>query len=323
MCARWLFSEQTHPLIGRLLAGAALLEPPVYLTLTAIHPTRCCAVPSRHIAVHNRDALRDARQRLQQANRSGWGAYVGIGYRVPGLGRYRRGGKTDIRALPALFADVDRPPAAVRPYLDRVPEPGLMLASGAGTHLYWFLRKPTLELQRAGRILTGLAQWLKADSTMTVDQIMRLPGTRNTKPGRSGAHCRVLQQSATCYTLDDFFPYEILSTSPTGRPSRRPSRQQGRRRGHASSQRLNPRLTAAVRRELETHFAATPRPDGWLACHCPFPHQQDRYPGDHAFFRPDIGLFHCFGKHGRYLLKDLAAHLGLSVRAYGGIYLSN
>jgi hypothetical protein len=308
-----------NPLVERLLESASCLQQPAYLTLSVIHPTQRRRVPSRHIAVDDRRAIADALQRIRRTNRMGWGAYVGIGYRSRPLTRYRRGGRSDILALPAIFADIERPPEQVWPLLHTVPEPGLVVASGGGTHLYWFLKRPTPRIRQAEQVLTGLARWLGADTTMTADQIMRLPGSINTKPQRRGARCRVLTTTGTRYSLDDFFPYEILST-----PRRQPAatRTSRRTRARTTARRLNPRLAEAVLHHLRTYYDAIPRGNGWHACLCPFPHRRDRYPGDHAFYRPDIGLFNCFGKHGQYLLKDIADCLGISAVAQGGLYQS-
>ena len=317
---RWRCCNMLNPLVERLLESANRLQQPAYLTLSVIHPTRRQSVPSRHIAAANRPAIADALHRIQLTNRMGWGAYVGIGYRTQPLTRYRRGGRADILALPAIFADIERPPEQVWPLLTTVPEPGLVIASGGGTHLYWFLKQPTRNIRQAERVLRGMALWLHADTTMTADQIMRLPGTLNTKPQRQGARCRLLNSANTSYTLDDFFPYEVLATPrpKIARPRTTPhipSRPKRRRRGQ-----LNPCLADAVLHDLIQRYDATARGNGWYACYCPFPHRHDRYPGDHAFYNPDIGLFNCFGKHGQHLLKDIAACLGISPRTHGGLY---
>lgn len=311
-------------LIERLLDKARYVRQTSYLTFTVIHPTDRRRIPSRHINTRHRHHIRETLQLIQQTNDLGWGAYVGVGYRRAALPRYQRGGKGQLLALPAIFSDVDRPPELVLPLLSQVPRPSLVIASGGGTHLYWFLKRPTTHFKQAERIIKGLARWLEADLSMSTDQIMRLPGTRNTKPKRANALCQVLSSNAVEYELDDFFAYELLH-APLKAQSVQPNDSchvvhRVQRRSSALRQTLNPDLAEAVLRELVHQYGATPKGDGWYACYCPFPHHKDRFPGDHAYYRPDIGLFNCFGKHGQHLLHELASQLGIDVNAWGGIY---
>jgi hypothetical protein len=311
-----------NPLMMRLLEKSTHLRQPTFITFTMIHPTdRKRRVPSRHVPSCNINEIYKTLDLIRESNAKGWGAYVGIAYRKSQLPRYQRGGKEDILALPAIFADVDRDPNTVLPMLDSVPRPSIIVASGGGTHLYWMLETPTTDIDHAEAIIRGMALWLKADSSMTGDQIMRLPGSRNTKPQRNNASCEVLQYTSHEYHLDDFFGYELL-TQTIQRTQRR-TRNHSHRYQHnnnAQSDGLNLSLSDAVLYELERHYAATAKGDGWYACYCPFNHRKDRFPGDHAYYRPDIGLFNCFGKHGQLLNHELATHLRLNVNDYGGIY---
>lgn len=317
-----------NPLTTRLLDKARLLQQTPYLTLTAIHPTlRDKPVPSRHIPVTNQRLLIEAHVALKAANDWGWGAYVGIGYRQRKLSRFQRGGKRDILAMPAVFADVDRPPHQVLPLLKYVMNPTLVISSGGGVHIYWFLDTPTTDMKRTERILKGIAIWLNADATMSNDQIMRIPKSINSKPHLDGARCSVLQETNHEYRLDDFLPYEILATKlphlPRKLPQRpRPTRTRSRQ-SYRGKQTLNRSLAAAVLAELERSYGAKYHKDGWYACYCPFGHAQDRYPGDHAYFNPEKGLFHCFGRHGQHLIHSIATQIGIDVNDYGGIYQSD
>lgn len=310
-----------NPLIMRLLEKATHLRQAVFITFTMIHPTdRKRRVPSRHIHSCNTLEIDTTLDLMRRSNAMGWGAYVGIGYRKRALPRYQRGGKEDILAIPAIFADVDREPAQVLPILKTVPEPSIIVASGGGTHLYWVLETPTTEIERAESIIKGMALWLKADSTMTGDQIMRLPGTINTKPQRRDAACEILRYTSHEYYLDEFFGYELLTqaTQPTALKIGTHPRHRGRE--NSANVKLNDRLSDAILRELERRYAASPRGDGWYACYCPFEHRRDRFPGDHAYYNPEIGLFNCFGKHPQLLNHELATYLNLDVNSYGGIY---
>ena len=91
-------------------------------------------------------------------------------------------GKADLLALPALFADIDRPPEAVLPQIrDFQPAPSCIIGSGRGVHLYFLLDHCTTNLDLAERVLRGLAAVLRADP-LTCAQSMRLIGTLNLKP---------------------------------------------------------------------------------------------------------------------------------------------
>lgn len=315
-----------NPLTDRLLEKAKQLSPSPYITLTAIHPTnRAQAVPSRHILATDIGQFNRAYERLMEANQQGWGAYIGIGYRKRQLSRYQRGGKRDILALPALFADIDRSPDLVLPQLKRILEPSLVISSGRGVHLYWVLATPTGDIVGAARILKGLARWLDADVSMSVDQVLRLPLSQNTKPLRQGAICSVLMESDCEYELDDFLPYEILMTPLQAKPQQkslpRPKRQQSLQ--SRSTQNLNPDLAQAVLNELQQTYSATLQTNGWYACFCPFGHKRDRFPGDHAYYHPDKGLFNCFGRHGQHLIHSIATQINIDVNTFGGIYTTD
>lgn len=94
------------------------------------------------------------------------------------------GGKAHLTTLPALWIDLDRPPAA--PVLD--PQPSVIVYSGRGEHWYWILSSSlhvdTPETQRAAEgLLRGLAARFGADSSSCdVSHLLRVPGTLNPKP---------------------------------------------------------------------------------------------------------------------------------------------
>jgi hypothetical protein len=87
--------------------------PVTFLTLSAIHPDGDRPTPSRHVPLGDQVALDRAVEQLAEANRHGWGAYIGIATRQRDLGRWSRGGKSDLVVLPALFADLDEPDEAL------------------------------------------------------------------------------------------------------------------------------------------------------------------------------------------------------------------
>ena len=84
-----------------------------YLTLSAIHPDKTQPTPSRHIPLVDTPALENGVVDLLAANQGGWGAVFSVATRSADLGRWRRGGSADLYQLPALFADIDRPPREV------------------------------------------------------------------------------------------------------------------------------------------------------------------------------------------------------------------
>ena len=310
----------TNPLVKRLLEKSRYLQQASFMTFTMIHPTdKRRYVPSRHILSNNTQAIEATLELVHKSNQMGWGAYVGIGYRKRQLGRYQRGGKEDILAIPALFADIERHPTQVASILHTVPEPSLLIASGGGTHLYWMLARPIYDIERAEAIIRGMSIWLQGDTSMTSDQVLRIPRTQNTKINRQNAMCQVLSETQHDYHLDDFFGYELLTQAMRHPPHKIRTRPRtGSTSPHGTD--LNLSLSDAILQVLTTHYGAKPKKDDWYACYCPFHHSKDRFPGDHAYYNPTIGLFNCFGRHPQMLNHELAQHLNLDVNAYGGIY---
>lgn len=280
-----------------------------FLTLTAIHPDKKHPAPSRHVPVGDEAMLAETLARLHAANAQGWGAYFAVAPRKADLGRWRRGGKADLAALPALFVDVDGDPDAALPTLRGfTPAPSCIVHSGGGLHGYWFIR-PTTDWEHANLALQGLASALGGDMTNTA-QSLRLPGTRNTKPGRNRAVCRIVDcHPERRYTLSNF-PL-IEATRPTHRtayavpPAARGS--------------LNSNLVQAVIDCLCSEFRGYVKANGYIAALCPCGHCQD-FPGSHFNLDPARGIGTCFGRHGRLLIKDLCALLRIDPVQHGGFY---
>jgi hypothetical protein len=164
----------------------------MFITLTAIHPSGVQPTPSRHIPLGNRRAIEDAWRYLLVVNERGWGAYLGIGTRRGNLGRWSRGGKSDLAVLPAVFADLDQPDDALWRLTFFDLPPSCVVHSGHGYHAYWFLETPTTDFATADRIIRGLADHLEGDKALSVAQSMRLVGTINTKPGRDSTVCQLV-----------------------------------------------------------------------------------------------------------------------------------
>ena len=175
-----------------------------YLTLSAIHPDGKHATPSRHIPVHDETGLLIALRDLLKANEQGWGAFFGVATRQADLGRWRRGGQSNVSELPALFVDLDIPVAeAMRRLRAHDPPSSCVVASGGGVHAYWFLDQPTSDWDRAAHALQHLRQRLGSDKSSVV-QALRVPGSRNSKPQRHNALCHILDLQPIHYPLARF-----------------------------------------------------------------------------------------------------------------------
>jgi hypothetical protein len=297
-----------------LFERCAPLRSSARLTFTVIHPTRQQSTPSRHIALDNRATLLDTLQRLSGTNRMGWGAYFAVGLRKPGLTRWKRGGMTEVVALPAFYTDIDDPTDAALIKLrgTRLP-PSVIVHSGGGYHAYWLLDEPTTDLNTAWQVLQGLARTFGGDG-LSPAQSLRLPGTVNTKPERHGTLCHLIETSDRHYHLSDFGPFILPISRP---PPRRPNAQVS---NHTGSRTLNTALIHAITTVLYRDYAAhEQRRSGWLAALCPCGHTRDS-PGAHFFFNPTIGCGRCHGRHGTLRLTDLCSVLGIDAAAYGGVY---
>ena len=275
-----------------------------YITYTIIHAQkpdiRSHTVPLDNI---NRSGYLEGMVTMNRTRN--FHAYAGIGYRKTDLPPNRRGGKADVLALPALYIDIDNPDFdTVTERLSDVLRPTLLIASGGGFHAYWLLETPTRQLKRAGRILKGLASYLQSDGSMTVDQVMRVPGTINRKPERHCAPCEIVEGNwQRTYTLDDFYACEPPIAVQPGTPEQpappivpRTSKQTGTR--HPADDGYIPgRLISTITRYFRQQGGVMKR-NGWMAVYCPYGHRTDRFPGDHAYWKPGKGVLHCFGdKH--------------------------
>ena len=302
--------DETYRFLDRLLSRCRT-SPDLCLTLTALHPDGQHPTPSRHIPLTNRPALQDALERLESANRCGWGAFFGVGLRKTGLGRYRRGGLADVVLLPALFVDIDDKTDRVLQRLQQTqPRPSCVVFSGGGYHAYWWLDTPTPDLITAKQILRALALSLNGDS-LSPAQSLRLVGSRNTKPGRHNALCEVVSLTDQAYALSDFaawmdFPQPVQRVRQISRS------------GHTAGSRvLNPELVARAA-EILRQYGYRMNGD-WLKGSCLFPHRHHHADDHPSFgFNYRTGYGHCF-RCGSILLKDICQCLQLDPHLYGGL----
>ncbi|MCB9452433.1 MAG: hypothetical protein H6672_13430 [Anaerolineaceae bacterium] len=298
--------------LDALLARSASYTDTACLTLTAIHPDGKHPTPSRHIPLHQPALLADALDALLAANRQDWGAFVAVGLRKPGLTRWKRGGEADIVALPALFVDVDDPsPDTLAKLRILRPTPSCITFTGGGFHAYWWLDAPLADLGRARRLLRGLGRAAGGDR-FSVAQSLRLAGSRNTKPWRGNARCRIVELHDTHYPVQAFD--HLLPRQTTPQVAQTPRKTVVR----ASDGRLNPILLDAVTgRLLDRGYA---RQGDWLSGPCLYPahhHNDDAHPS--FGFNTHTGYGHCF-RCGSILLKDMCAVLGIRGADYGGFF---
>jgi hypothetical protein len=280
-----------------------------FLTFTAIHPGGQHPTPSRHVPIYDPPCLTHTLERLTLANAQGWGAYVAIATRKTNLGRWRRGGKGDLLALPALFADIDRPPDVVlREIQGFRPIPSCIVATGRGVHLYFFLDHGAADMVLARRILRGLATVLRGD-VLSPAQSMRLVGTHNTKQRAGGERCHLLElHPERRYTLDDFVCYAETERKTC---SRCPVI------AHDPGE-LNPLLVAA----LVEHFAAKGfrQRGAWLNGPCVYPDRHTHGDARPSFgYNLESGYGFCF-RCGTLLTKDICFALNIHPVDYGGLF---
>jgi hypothetical protein len=287
-----------------------------FLTLTAIHPDGNHSTPSRHITIDDKIAINDALQKLLVTNQMGWGAYVGIGLRKSNLGRWRRGGNAAVLALPALFADVDdRSETALNRIRNFKPSPSCITYTGGGFHVFWWLSDLLYDLKLAANLLRAIGKELGGDP-MSISQILRIPGSINTKSKRNGARCQIIDYRATRYHPIDFSLPDIPENPPK---QSTPTRRRSCNQTSVGQKHLNPALVQAVIDRLMHSYDGFDRRNGWIGSRCLRHHERDR-PGQHFSFNPSLGVGICQGRHKKMLLKELCSLLSLKPEDYGGIY---
>lgn len=237
-----------------------------------------------------------------------------MGLRRKGLTRYRRGGKSDVVALPALFADIDRHSldtlAGLRGFSLK---PSCIVDSGGGLHAYWWLDPPTTELDRAGRILKVLADELQSDS-LSVAQSLRLPGSINTKSGRNNAPCYIVDLTDRAYMLNDFEQWLSIDDCSAQNVEKLYTTLQTVHSVHRavhvhSTRRLNPEVIQAVSDRLIA-MGYVKRGD-WLCGACLYPSRHKHDDLHHSFgFNVKSGYGHCY-RCGSMLAKDIKDTLSI------------
>lgn len=301
--------------LDALLARCVTYYDRACLTLTAIHPDGQHRTPSRHIPLNQPDQFQDALQCLLEANRLGWGAYFAVGLRKPRLSRWKRGRERDLLALPAVFVDVDDPsPEALARLREMRPAPSCITFTGGGYHAYWWLDEPLSDMELARRILRGLQCTANSDPLSPV-QSLRLVGSRNTKPGRDNALCRIIEMPDSYHNIEAFAP---LLPCPTTRPPAPPSRRKTFPRFTTNT--INPVVVGAVSDQL-VRMGYVQQGD-WLSGPCPYPAHHQHGDVHHSFgFNAVSGYGNCF-RCGSILLKEICTSLGIQPADYGGLFIN-
>jgi hypothetical protein len=185
------------------------------------------------------DRLEKAEAWVSKMNTRGYGVYYALAVRgqkkapiervSKRTGRkyygYPRGKEQDATHITALWADIDEISAdAYTRIVHFRPTPSITIFSGGGWHALWLFDKPlavTVEnIADIKAALNGIAKIIHGDQHVTdLARVFRLPGTINTKPGRNGALCQVVDfDTQLTYSFDSFTEYVAL-----GRVQQRPA----------------------------------------------------------------------------------------------------
>lgn len=255
--------------------------------------------------------MQDALQRLHAANAQGWGAFIAIGLRRRGLTRYRRGATADVVALPALFVDVDDTSYQTLNLLQEMnPRPSCITFTGGGYHAYWFLHEPLTDMVLARKLLRALAKTTGGDFLSPV-QSLRLANTKNTKPHRKEALCRVIHLQDTVTSVSDF-DYLLLVMKKQSSARQPPQQVRGR---------LNPDMLQTVRQ----HFIRLgyKQSGDWLSGACIYPENHLHDDAHPSFgFNTRTGYGNCY-VCGSILLKDICIEIGIYLGDSEGLPRTN
>lgn len=129
--------------------------------------------------------------------------------------------KEHIHYMVALWADLDigveghegkklffeGPQQAAKAIRGFPRAPSIIVESGRGAHLYWLLKQvePVSDSEKMEKLLKEISDYLKCDTEVNLDTVLRLPETINTKiPGKpAGCEVKFINTNFR-YTLSDF-----------------------------------------------------------------------------------------------------------------------
>lgn len=175
---------------------------------------------------------------VHKLNAAGYGVYFGVAVRrepkpptteTNASGRtyqkYHRGTQKDALYITALFADVDGGTSDENLARVHSINPSIVVKSGGGYHGYLLLDKPLHitddNRDDVKRTLKGIAKFVDSDPHVAeLARVLRLPDTVNTKPGRNGARCEVIEVNANRYEYADLFMQYAPLVAPRQRIDR-------------------------------------------------------------------------------------------------------
>lgn len=145
--------------------------------------------------------------------------------------------KEHIHYLVALWADLDigseghedkrvfyeGPQQAAKAIRSFPRAPSIIVESGRGAHLYWLLKQVTevTDTEKVEKLLRSISDHLQCDTDASLDTVLRLPETVNTKVPGKPVNCDVKFINPNFrYTLQDF---ENLGQRVVAPPSPRPA----------------------------------------------------------------------------------------------------
>jgi hypothetical protein len=145
--------------------------------------------------------------------------------------------KEHIHYLVALWADLDigseghedkrvfyeGPQQAAKAIRSFPRAPSIIVESGRGAHLYWLLKQVTevTDIDKIEKVLRAISDHLQCDTDVSMDTVLRLPETVNTKVPGKPVNCDVKFINPNFrYTLQDFENLgQRIVVPPTPRPA--------------------------------------------------------------------------------------------------------
>ncbi|MBI5250825.1 MAG: hypothetical protein HY912_15155 [Desulfomonile tiedjei] len=149
--------------------------------------------------------------------------------------------KEHIHYLVALWADLDigseghedkrvfyeGPQQAAKAIRSFPRAPSIIVESGRGAHLYWLLKQVTevTDIEKIEKILRTISDHLQCDTDVSLDTVLRLPETVNTKVPGKPVNCDVKFINPNFrYTLQDFENLgQRVVVPPSPRPAPKPA----------------------------------------------------------------------------------------------------
>lgn len=202
-----------------------------YCELTFIAPKGIELFPAIFTESYKIGADKIDFESVAEFNRRGYGCYFGVTSKRNPPATGKRACEDDALWLTALWGEMDLKSDAYNSTQDmhdtlyKLPQiPTTIVFSGGGLHAYWKIAPVLITRNNRDiikRTLQGLSKKIKGDSVWDLARVMRLPGTRNTKPDRGNALCMITNHTNDhAYRLEDFAHYAELA-APKRKPVKR------------------------------------------------------------------------------------------------------